>query len=117
MLDKKWAEQLRKQELHASGMVLVARKLLKRGFRIRSLAREMELDPQIIASRGGREFHFAVRVARWPAMGELECDELRDELCNWAVRHEAACYLASVSVGPKRGTHRSAGRIRFTKLT
>jgi hypothetical protein len=117
MVPRKRTGQLQKQELHARGIVLVARRLLRQGFVIRSLAQDMDLDPQIVASRAGRDFHFAVRTARWPRTGELECEELRDELLNWAVRHEAACYLASVSVKTDSDGYSCREKVRFIKLT
>ena len=113
---KRRQDQLQRQELHARGTLMVAQRLLKRGFIIRSLAQDMNLDPQIVASRAGRDFHFAVRTALWPRTGELECEELRDELRSWAVQHEAACYLARVCVKPDKYGQGCRERIRFVKL-
>lgn len=85
-------------ELHTRGVEFAARWLADRGYALESVACDIRLDPQVVATRDGRRFHIAVRTARWPDQGELECQGLAVELQDWAARHEAAAFLARVSL-------------------
>lgn len=85
-------------DLHARGIRFAVEWLARRGYCLDSVAWDRSLDPQVVASRGGRCFHIAVRTDRWPQAGDLECEGLAGELRDWATRHEAVAYLARISL-------------------
>jgi hydroxymethylpyrimidine/phosphomethylpyrimidine kinase len=93
-------------DIHAFGIEIVCKQLIKDGWSIDSADVEANImvHPQIIAVKDGELAFFVVRTAMYPGRGRFdEGQEVFDRLVQHAHAHGASCYFASVGLANSTG--------------
>lgn len=85
------------EEIHNFGIEVVSNYLKKDGYEIISVNGELGFNPQIIATKNGSKAFVVTRTACYPNNGILE-DSTHFEMINFAEKHNATPYFASVGI-------------------
>jgi len=98
------------QELHVFGIEAILPYLEKEGVAIESVNPDPSKSPQIVGRRWGSLAFITVRTACYPGKGELTPEEFAT-LLDWAERHGATAFFASVGVACVAYPDRSEVRV------
>jgi hypothetical protein len=83
------------EEVHAFGIQVILPFLEKEGLAIHSVNPDPRTSPQVVGQRGGSLAFVFVRTALYPNKGVLT-EAQRLQCWDWAVKHRATAYFASV---------------------
>lgn len=100
-------ELMSEEDIHAFGIEIVCKQLIKDGWVIEWADAEADLKtlPQISAAKDGEFAYFVVRTGLYPGRGRFEeGQETFDNLVRHAEDHGALCYFASVGIANSMGT-------------
>jgi len=100
-------ELMTDSEIHAFGVEIVCKQLIKDGWMIESANVEADVrtEPQIRAAKDGEFAFFVVRTGLYPGRGRFEDgQETFENLVRHAAAHGALCYFASVGIANSTGT-------------
>lgn len=90
-------EIMTRQEIHEFGIKAILPYLEEEGVTIEQVNSDLRMNPQIIGKRWGSPAFIAIRTSCYPNKGELTADE-HAQLMNWADKHGAAAFFASVGI-------------------
>lgn len=91
-----------REEIHAFGIEVVAKQLIKEGIVVEVINTQIGLDPQIRARKSGVLSFIVVRTACYPDKGMLDPD-VHFQMIEYADKHQAIPYFASVGIGNATG--------------
>ncbi|AKC82254.1 hypothetical protein IMCC26134_04770 [Verrucomicrobia bacterium IMCC26134] len=98
----KSAQIMSREEIHAFGIEVVAKQLIKEGIVVEGINTQIGLDPQIRARKSGVLSFIVVRTACYPDKGMLDPD-VHFQMIEYADKHQAIPYFASVGIGNATG--------------
>jgi hypothetical protein len=98
----KSAQIMSREEIHAFGIEVVAKQLIKEGIVVEVINTQIGLDPQIRARKSGVLSFIVVRTACYPDKGMLDPD-VHFQMIEYADKHQAIPYFASVGIGNATG--------------
>jgi hypothetical protein len=92
-------------DIHAFGVEIVHNQLIEAEWAIQStdVLADPTTHPQIVAHKEGELGFFVVRTAVYPARGQIESEQVFQDLVKHATEHGASCYFASVSIANSEG--------------
>ncbi len=67
-------EVLTNEELHFLGIKAVYKAIIDEGYKVLQVRKEIDINPQILATKEGARYFIVVRTARYPDMGILKPD-------------------------------------------
>ncbi len=90
------------EELHFFGIKVVYKELVDKGYEVLNVRQEMDVNPQILATKDGKRYFIVVRTTTYPDMGILRPHVAADVLRH-ATKHKASCFFASVGIANAKG--------------
>jgi len=89
-------------ELHFLGIKVVYKAMVDEGYKILQVRKEMDINPQILATKDGVRYFILVRTARYPDMGVLKPD-VAARMLKHAKKNDATCLFAGVGIANAEG--------------
>ncbi len=90
-------EALTDEELHFLGIKVVFKALTDDGYKVLQVRKEMDINPQILATKDDVRYFIVVRTARYPDMGILK-PEVAAKVLIHAKKNNATCRFAGVGI-------------------
>lgn len=91
------SQELNDEELHLIGIKVVYKYLVDNGYEVIAVRKELEVNPQILATKGGEYHLVAVRTKRFPEMGIL-FPHVASQVIHLAKQRGGVAHFASVGV-------------------
>ncbi len=85
------------EELHFLGIKVVFKSLTDDGYKVLQVRKELDINPQILATKEGVRYFIVVRTARYPDMGVLK-PEVAARVLMHAKKNSATCMFAGVGI-------------------
>ncbi|WP_430812005.1 MULTISPECIES: hypothetical protein [unclassified Carboxylicivirga] len=95
-------KELSTEELHFLGIKVVYKDMVDKGYKVLNVRKELDVNPQILATKDGKRYFVVVRTDRFPEMG-LMLPHIAAEVMKHGHKHQAICYFASVGIANANG--------------
>lgn len=95
-------QALTTEELHFLGIKVVYKDMIDKGFKVLNVRKELDVNPQILATKDDKRYFIVVRTAAYPEMGLL-LPNVASEVMKHGNKHKAICYFASVGIANANG--------------
>lgn len=90
------------EELHFLGIKAVYKAIIDKGYKVLQVRKEIDINPQILATINGERYFIVVRTAKYPDMGILMPDVAARVLMH-AKKNKATSLFAGVGIANANG--------------
>lgn len=95
-------KEMTAEELHFLGIKVVYKDMVDKGYNVLNVRKEMDINPQILASKDDIRYFIVVRTATYPDMGIL-LPHIAADVLSHGTKHKATCLFASVGIANANG--------------
>ncbi len=95
-------KEMTAEELHFLGIKVVYKDMVDKGYKVLNVRKEMDVNPQILATKDDKRYFIVVRTATYPDMGIL-LPHIASDVLGHGTKHNATCLFASVGIANANG--------------